>query len=150
MKTTVQTLARYQKIFSEAIKYPMKFKTALVMEEFLRKTDEVVRKAMEDFGLDEKKKQLVEELNKEIEERFSKESSEKTIDNPEELKKRIAKEISDTEASQKEKELNDQFSNMEVEIEPIEYILDESLPGIFNISMKDDKSGVVKFKQRQR
>jgi len=35
---------------------------------------------------------------------------------------------------------------IEVEVNPMEYVLDEKLPGIFNISMRDDKSGVVIFK----
>lgn len=148
MKVSIGILARYQKIFSEAIKYPMKFKTALTIEEFLRKSDEVVKAKMQEFGFDEKKKNLIDQLNKEIEERFEKESNEKTIDNPEELKKRIAKEISDTKAAQEEKKINEEFNELEVEIEPIKYVLDESLPGLFNISMKDDTSGIVIFRQR--
>ena len=126
----------------------MKFKTATTIEEFLRKTDEAVKAKMQEFGFDEKKKALVEELNKEIEERFQKESNEKTIADPEELKKRIAQEVSDTKASQEEKKINEEFNSLEVEIEPIKYVLDESLPGLFNISMKDDTSGIVIFRQR--
>jgi hypothetical protein len=34
---------------------------------------------------------------------------------------------------------------LEVEVEPINYTLDERLPWIFNISMRDDKSGIVIF-----
>jgi predicted nucleic acid-binding Zn-ribbon protein len=152
MKITIGTLAHYQKIFSEAIKYPMKFKTALVMEEFLKKTDEVVKQAMEDFKFNEKKQALVEELNKEIEKRFENVKDDENNKNKsmEELKKEIAKEINDTEASKKDKEINDELQKIEVEIEPITYVLDESLPGIFNISMQNDNSGVVIFRQRSK
>lgn len=150
MKTTIGILAHYQKIFSEAIKYPMKFKTALVIEEFLKKTDEVVKQAMEDFKFNEKKQALVEELNKEIEKRFEdvKDDESNKDKSMEQLKKEIAKEIQDTEASKKDKEINEELQKIEVEIEPITYVLDESLPGIFNISMQNDNSGIVIFRQR--
>jgi len=56
------------------------------------------------------------------------------------MKKKIAAEINSTEAADKEKKINDEFYAIEVEINPMEYVLDEKLPGIFNISMRDDKS----------
>ena len=46
---------------------------------------------------------------------------------------------------EKEKKINEEFMALEVEVEPINYTLDERLPGIFNISMRDDKSGIVIF-----
>lgn len=151
MKVTIKELGHYQKTFSEAIKFPMAMRTAEAMEKFLRETDEVVKKAMEDFKYEDKKKDLVEKLNKEIEERFSEAVDKNIVDasnqsDVEEFKKRIAEEINATEASDEEKKINEEFYAIEVEVNPIEYVLDEKLPGIFNISMRDDKSGLVIYK----
>jgi len=151
MKITIKDLAHYQKTFSEAIKFPMSMKTAEAMEKFLKETDEVVKKAMDDFKYNEKKNELINDLNKEIDERFGKAVENNEVDatnkvDVEEMKKKIAQEINSTEAAEKEKKINDEFMAIEVEVTPMEYILDEKLPGIFNISMRDDKSGVVIFK----
>ena len=151
MKITIKDLAHYQKTFSEAIKFPMAMRTAVAMEKFLKETDEVVKKAMEEFEYDKKKWDLINELNKEIEERFWKAVENNEVDatnktDVEEMKKKIAAEINSTEAAEKEKKINDEFYALEVEIEPMEYLLDERLPGIFNISMRDDTSGVIIFK----
>ena len=151
MKITIKDLAHYQKTFSEAIKFPMSMKTAEAMEKFLKETDEVVKKAMDDFKYNEKKNELINDLNKEIDERFGKAVENNEVDatnkvDVEEMKKKIAQEINSTEAAEKEKKINDEFMAIEVEVTPIEYVLDEKLPGIFNISMRDDKSGVVIFK----
>ena len=150
MKITIKDLAHYQKTFSEAIKFPMAMKTAEAMEKFLKETDEVVKKAMDDFEYDKKKQDLINELNKEIEERFGKAVENNEVDatnktDVEEMKKKIAAEINSTEAAEKEKKINEEFYAIEVDVEPIEYTLDEKLPGIFNISMRDDKSGIVIF-----
>lgn len=150
MKITIKELAHYQKVFSEAIKFPMAMRTATTFEKFLKDTDEVVKKAMEDFKFDDKKKNLMEELNKEIEEKFWKAVENNEVDatnkvDVEEMKKKIAEEINRTEAAEKEKKINEEFYALEVEVEPITYILDEKLPGIFNISMRDDKSGLILF-----
>ena len=151
MKITIKDLAHYQKTFSEAIKFPMSMKTAEAMEKFLKETDEVVKKAMDDFKYNEKKNELINDLNKEIDERFGKAVENNEVDatnkvDVEEMKKKIAQEINSTEAAEKEKKINDEFMAIEVEVTPMEYVLDEKLPGIFNISMRDDKSGVVIFK----
>lgn len=151
MKITIKDLAHYQKTFSEAIKFPMAMKTAEAMEKFLKETDEVVKKAMDDFKYNEKKNELINDLNKEIDERFGKAVENNEVDatnkvSVEEMKKKIAAEINNTEAAEKEKKINDEFMAIEVEVTPMEYVLDEKLPGIFNISMRDDKSGVVVFK----
>lgn len=151
MKITIKDLAHYQKTFSEAIKFPMSMKTAEAMEKFLKETDEVVKKAMDDFKYNEKKNELIAELNKEIDKRFGKAVENNEVDatnkvDVEEMKKKIAQEINSTEAAEKEKKINDEFMAIEVEVTPMEYVLDEKLPGIFNISMRDDKSGVVVFK----
>lgn len=148
---SIKELAHYQKTFSEAIKFPMAMRTAEAMEKFLKKTDEIVKKAMDDFKFNEKKQDLVKELNDEIENRFKDASDKNEVDASdkgavEEFKKKIAAEINSTEASEKEKKLNDEFYALEVDVEPMEYILDEKLPGIFNISMRDDKSGLVIYK----
>ena len=150
MKITIKDLAHYQKTFSEAIKFPMAMKTAEAMEKFLKETDEVVKKAMDDFKYNEKKNELINELNKEIDERFGKAVENNEVDatnktDVEEMKKKIAQEINSTEAAEKEKKINEEFMALEVEVEPINYTLDERLPGIFNISMRDDKSGIVIF-----
>ena len=150
---TIKELAHYQRTFSEAIKFPMAMKTAEAMEDFLKKTDEVVRKAMEEFEFDKKKQELVEELNAEIEKKFQEGVDNNEVDatNPadvEEFKKNIANEINSTEASEKEKKLNEEFYAKTVMVEPITYVLDERLPGIFNISMRDDKSGLVVYKKK--
>ena len=150
---TIKELAHYQRTFSEAIKFPMAMKTAEAMEDFLKKTDEVVRKAMEEFEFDKKKQKLVEELNAEIEKKFQEGVDNNKVDatNPadvEEFKKNIANEINSTEASEKEKKLNEEFYAKTVMVEPITYVLDERLPGIFNISMRDDKSGLVIYKKK--
>ena len=150
MKITIKDLAHYQKTFSEAIKFPMAMKTAEAMEKFLKETDEVVKKAMDDFKYNEKKNELIAELNKEIDERFGKAVENNEVDatnktDVEEMKKKIAAEINSTEAAEKEKKINEEFMAIEVDVEPINYTLDERLPGIFNISMRDDKSGVVIF-----
>lgn len=150
MKITIKDLAHYQKTFSEAIKFPMAMRTAEAMEKFLKETDEVVKKAMDDFKYNEKKNELIAELNKEIDERFGKAVENNEVDatnktDVEEMKKKIAAEINSTEAAEKEKKINEEFMALEVEVEPINYTLDERLPGIFNISMRDDKSGIVIF-----
>lgn len=150
MKITIKDLAHYQKTFSEAIKFPMAMKTAEAMEKFLKETDEVVKKAMDDFKYNEKKNELIMELNKEIDERFGKAVENNEVDatnqtDVEEMKKKIAAEINNTEAAEKEKKINEEFMALEVEVEPINYTLDERLPWIFNISMRDDKSGIVIF-----
>lgn len=150
---TIKELAHYQRTFSEAIKFPMAMKTAEAMEDFLKKTDEVVRKAMEEFEFDKKKQELVEELNAEIEKKFQEGVDNNEVDatNPadvEEFKKNIANEINSTEASEKEKKLNEEFYAKTVMVEPITYVLDERLPGIFNISMRDDTSGLVIYKKK--
>ena len=150
MKITIKDLAHYQKTFSEAIKFPMAMKTAEAMEKFLKETDEVVKKAMDDFKYNEKKNELIAELNKEIDERFGKAVENNEVDatnktDVEEMKKKIAAEINSTEAAEKEKKINEEFMALEVEVEPINYTLDERLPWIFNISMRDDKSGIVIF-----
>ena len=151
MKITIKDLAHYQKTFSEAIKFPMAMRTAEAMEKFLKETDEVVKQAMEDFWYDKKKQDLIDELNKEIEDKFWKAVENNEVDatnkvDVEEMKKKIAAEINSTEAADKEKKINDEFYAIEVEINPMEYVLDEKLPGIFNISMRDDKSWEVVFK----
>lgn len=153
MKTTIKELAHYQKTFSEAIKFPMAWQTAQAMEKFLKETDEVVKKAMEDFKFDEKKQELTEQLNKEIEDKFAKAVEDNEVDatnkdDVEKMKKEIAKMIDETEAGQKEKKINEEFYALEVDVNPIEYVLDEKLPGIFNISMRDDTSGLVKFSEK--
>ena len=150
MKITIKDLAHYQKTFSEAIKFPMAMRTAEAMEKFLKETDEVVKKAMDDFKYNEKKNELIAELNKEIDERFGKAVENNEVDatnktDVEEMKKKIAAEINSTEAAEKEKKINEEFMAIEVDVEPINYTLDERLPGIFNISMRDDKSGIVIF-----
>jgi len=33
-------------------------------------------------------------------------------------------------------------------VEPIDYVVDERLPGIFNISMRDDTSGLINYKKK--
>lgn len=151
MKITIKDLAHYQKTFSEAIKFPMSMKTAEAMEKFLKETDEVVKQAMEDFWYDKKKQDLIDELNKEIEDKFWKAVENNEVDatnktDVEEMKKKIAAEINSTEAAEKEKKINDEFYAIKVEINPMEYVLDEKLPGIFNISMRDDKSWAIVFK----
>jgi len=153
MKITIKELAHYQKTFSEAIKFPMAMKTAEMMEKFLKETDEVVKQAMEDFWYDKKKQNLIDELNKEIEDRFWKAVENNEVDatnkvDVEEMKKKIAQEINQTEAAEKEKKINEEFYAIEVEVEPVEYVLDEKLPWIFNISMRDDASGLIKFKEK--
>lgn len=150
---SIKDLAHYQRTFSEVIKFPMAMKTAEAIEDFLKKTDEVVRKAMEEFEFDKKKQELVEELNAEIEKKFQEGVDNNKVDatNPadvEEFKKNIANEINSTEASEKEKKLNEEFYAKTVMVEPITYVLDERLPGIFNISMRDDKSGLVIYKKK--
>lgn len=150
---SIKELAHYQRTFSEAIKFPMAMKTAEAMEDFLKKTDEVVRKAMEEFEFDKKKQELIEELNAEIEKKFQEGVDNNEVDatNPadvEEFKKNIANEINSTEASEKEKKLNEEFYAKTVMVEPITYVLDERLPGIFNISMRDDTSGLVIYKKK--
>lgn len=150
MKITIKDLAHYQKTFSEAIKFPMAMRTATTFEKFLKDTDEVVKKAMDDFKFNEKKQALIDELNKEIEAKFWEAVDNNEVDatntkDVEEMKKKIAAEINSTEAAEKEKKINEEFYAIEVEVEPITYILDESLPGIFNISMRDDKTGLILF-----
>lgn len=150
MKITIKDLAHYQKTFSEAIKFPMAMRTATTFEKFLKDTDEVVKKAMDDFKFNEKKQALIDELNKEIEAKFWEAVDNNEVDatntkDVEEMKKKIAAEINSTEAAEKEKKINEEFYAIEVEVEPITYVLDESLPGIFNISMRDDKTGLILF-----
>lgn len=151
MKTTIKELGHLQKVFNEAIKFPMAWETAKTFEKFLKDTDEIVKQALEDFGMKEKKDELIKQLNEEITKRFEneKDTEENVAKDPEELKKKIAEEINKTEAAQKEKEINDEFYGMEVDVEPITYILDESLPGIFNLSMKYDQTGLVIFRERK-
>lgn len=151
INVSIKELAHYQKTFSEAIKFPMSMKTAEAMEKFLKETDEVVKKAMEDFKFNEKKQALVEELNAEIEKKFQDWVDNNEVDatnkvDVENFKKKIAEEINSTEASEKEKKLNEEFYAKTVMVEPITYVLDERLPGIFNISMRDDTSGLVIYK----
>ena len=150
MKITIKDLAHYQKTFSEAIKFPMAMRTATTFEKFLKDTDEIVKKAMDDFKFNEKKQALIDELNKEIEAKFWEAVDNNEVDatntkDVEEMKKKIATEINSTEAAEKEKKINEEFYAIEVEVEPITYVLDESLPGIFNISMRDDKTGLILF-----
>lgn len=150
MKITIKDLAHYQKTFSEAIKFPMAMRTATTFEKFLKDTDEIVKKAMDDFKFNEKKQALIDELNKEIEAKFWEAVDNNEVDatntkDVEEMKKKIAAEINSTEAAEKEKKINEEFYAIEVEVEPITYVLDESLPGIFNISMRDDKTGLILF-----
>lgn len=150
MKITIKDLAHYQKTFSEAIKFPMAMRTATTFEKFLKDTDEVVKKAMDDFKFNEKKQALIDDLNKEIEAKFWEAVDNNEVDatntkDVEEMKKKIAAEINSTEAAEKEKKINEEFYAIEVEVEPITYVLDESLPGIFNISMRDDKTGLILF-----
>ena len=151
MKVTIKELKKKKKTFSEAIKFPMAMRTAEAMEKFLKETDEIVKKAMDDFKFNEKKQDLVKELNDEIENRFKDASDKNEVDASdkkavEEFKKKIAAEINSTEASEKEKKLNEEFYAKTVMVEPITYVLDERLPGIFNISMRDDTSGLVIYK----
>ena len=150
---SIKELAHYQRTFSEAIKFPMAMKTAEAMEDFLKKTDEVVKKAMEEFEFDKKKQALVEELNAEIEKKFQDWVDNNEVDatnkaDVESFKKKIAEEINSTEASKKEQKLNEEFYAKTVMVEPITYVLDERLPGIFNISMRDDTSGLVIYKKK--
>ena len=150
MKITIKDLAHYQKTFSEAIKFPMAMRTATTFEKFLKDTDEIVKKAMDDFKFNEKKQALIDELNKEIEAKFWEAVDNNEVDatntkDVEEMKKKIAAEINSTEAAEKEKKINEEFYAIEVEVEPITYVLDETLPGIFNISMRDDKTGLILF-----
>lgn len=153
MKITIKDLAHYQKTFGEAIKFPMSMKTAEAMEKFLKETDEAVKKAMDDFKFNEKKNNLIEELNKEIDEKFGKAVENNEVDasnekDVEEMKRKIAEEISKTKAAEEEKKINDEFYAIELDVEPMTYVLDEQLPWIFNISMRDDKSGVIIFKTK--
>lgn len=153
INVSIKDLAHYQRTFSEAIKFPMAMKTAEAMEDFLKKTDEVVKKAMEEFEFDKKKQVLVEELNAEIEKRFQDWVNNNEVDatnkaDVENFKKKVAEEINSTEAAEKEKKLNEEFYAKTVMVEPITYVLDERLPGIFNISMRDDTSGLVIYKKK--
>lgn len=147
MKIKIKDLGFYQKLFSEAIKYPMKMDTAETLEKFLKATDEIVKQALEDFGMEDKKKAIVEELNKEVAEKFEARKEEK-IEDMDEFKRKIAEEVRQTTAAEKEKELNAEFMEVEVDINPIDYVLDESLPGMFNITMRDDKLWVINFKKK--
>ena len=153
INVSIKDLAHYQRTFSEAIKFPMAMKTAEAMEDFLKKTDEVVKKAMEEFKFNEKKQALVEELNAEIEKKFQDWVDNNEVDatnkaDVESFKKKVAEEINSTEAAKKEQKLNEEFYAKTVMVEPITYVLDERLPGIFNISMRDDTSGLVIYKKK--
>ena len=150
---SIKKLAHYQKVFSEALKYPMSMKSAEMMEKFLKETDEKVKKAMEDFKFDEKKEAIIKKYADELDNKFKDAVDKNEVDASDEkavkeFKDKLAKEIQWTDTSKEEQDLIEEFYAITLMIEPVEYILDEKLPWLFNISMRDDTSGLIKFKRK--
>lgn len=150
---SIKKLAHYQKVFSEALKYPMSMKSAEMMEKFLKETDEKVKKAMDDFKFDEKKDAIIKKYADELDAKFKDAVDKNEVDAADPravaiFKENLKKEIEWTESSKEEQDLIEEFYAITLMIEPVEYTLDERLPGLFNISMRDDTSGLIKFKRK--
>lgn len=150
---SIQKLAHYQKTFSEALKYPMSMKTAEMMETFLKETDEKVKKAMEEFKFEEKKQAIIKKAADEMDAKFKEAVDNNEVDASDkeavkEFKEKIQKEVAGTDASAEEKDLIEQLYAQTIMVEPVTYVLDEKLPGLFNISMRDDTSWLILFKRK--
>ena len=150
---SIKKLAHYQKAFSEAIKFPMSMKTAEMMEKFLKETDEKVKKAMEEFKFEEKKQAIIKKVADEIDAKFKDAVDKNEVDASDKeavknFKEKLQKEIEATWATDEEKDLIEEFYALTIMMEPVDYVLDEKLPWIFNISMRDDTSGLFNFKKK--
>ena len=150
---SIKDLAHYQKAFSEAIKFPMSMRTAEMMEKFLKETDEKVKKAMEEFKFEEKKQALIKKAADELDAKFKNAVDKNEVDASDaeavrKFKENLQKELESTWASKEEKDLIDEFYSITLMVEPVDYVLDEKLPWIFNISMRDDKSGLINYKKK--
>ena len=150
---SIKKLAHYQKAFSEAIKFPMSMKTAEMMEKFLKETDEKVKKAMEEFKFEEKKQAIIKKAADEIDAKFKDAVDKNEVDASDKeavknFKEKLQKEIEATWATDEEKNLIEEFYALTIMMEPVDYVLDEKLPWIFNISMRDDTSGLFNFKKK--
>ena len=64
------------------------------------------------------------------------------------FKEKLQQEIASTWASKEEQDLINEFYALTIMVEPVDYVVDEKLPGIFNISMRDDKSGLINYKKK--
>ena len=122
-----------------------------MMEKFLKETDEKVKKAMEEFKFEEKKQAIIKKAADELDAKFKDAVDKNEVDASDaeavkNFKEKIQQEISNTWASKEEKDLIDEFYAITLMVEPVDYVLDEKLPWIFNISMRDDKSGLVIYK----
>ena len=150
---SIKDLAHYQKTFSEAIKFPMSMKTAEMMEKFLKETDEKVKKAMDEFKFDEKRNAITKKMAEELDNKFKDAVDKNEVDASDKeavknFKEKLQQEIASTWASKEEQDLINEFYALTIMVEPVDYVVDERLPGIFNISMRDDKSGLINYKKK--
>lgn len=149
MKATLKQLTDLQKVLIETVKLPMKWKTALDIEEFLKRADRLAEETIEKMDFNKKKQELVDKMNAELEKRVEEKQKEvgetKTL---EEVKKLVLEEMSLTEAKKEEEALHQELLSTEVEVEPFIYKIDETLPAMFNYHMRDYPNALVKFRIR--
>lgn len=149
MKTTLKELGDLQKILIEALKLPMKWKTALTFEAFLNNADKISEEVLKKIDFEKRKQELVDKMNKELETRVEAKQKEvgdaKTL---EEVRKLVIDEMNLTDAKAKEEALHNELLSYEVEVEPLQYKLDETLPAMFNLHMRNYPNALVKFRIR--
>lgn len=149
VKATVKQVGDLQKILVQAIKTPMKWETALAFEAFLKVVDEETQRVLKDINFEEKKKELGDKLNKELEEQVAKETDmaklKKETTSAEDIRKKVLDRIQSTTAKVAEDELNELFMNSEIEVPVLNYKLDETLPAMFNFVARDFDLPFFKF-----
>lgn len=149
MKITIAELIKNQKIIIEAMKIPMKWETVNLFDKFLNDVSKVVAQAQKDFDLEGKAAIIEADFKKEIEEMTEKMKAENPDKTPEELQQELQQKIGETRANEASMKLNEEFSNMEVEINSYDYVLDEMLPALLNITLSRGDMPMFKFRLRK-
>ena len=149
MKLTIKELIQAQKAVIEVMKLPMKWKTATTFNDFLVEADKVLSKALEDFKYENKKQELFNQFTEEVAAEADKKIAEGDTRSKEEIAKELLENVEASKAYQLEVQMRAEFEAIEVEIGEVNYVLDESLPALFNIALSNKTFPIIKFKQRE-
>lgn len=148
MKLTIKELTQAQKAVMEVMKLPMKWKTATTFNDFLVEADKVLSKALEDFQYENKKQELFNQFTEEVVAEIDKKVEGGDTRPREEIAKELLGQVEASKAYEAEVQMKAELEAIEVEMSEITYVLDETLPAIFNIALSNKAFPIIKFKQR--
>lgn len=153
MKVTIKVLMEAQKVIAEVMKYPMKWKTATVFNDFLKEIDQILRNTISESGIQDKEAKLADQMAEEAKKVLEANESYKKLSDKEKFDAfnnlmRDENFKNESEANKEYMKLLEEFYATEVESPQCAYVLDETLPAMFNIWMKGEVLPMIKFKMR--